>query len=146
MAGNTILLRSSNGDFGRKDEAVAGAAGIKPGMLVKLNSTNQVVVHPTADGFAARKIVLEDALQGKTVSDAYASGDRVSFIHANPTSKLNLLCKHGSNYTVGTLLASAGDGTFQPVGAGTKQALAEVKTASNLTAAGAPALVEAELI
>lgn len=117
MAANrTILLRCS--ESGLFDEKRTGAAGIKPGMNVILQADNTVVVGVAAlKGF---RIVRENALQGGTVDDAYASGD-VCFLYL-PVSgdRLNLLLKTGQNIARGAgvkfdasgqLIADAGAGT-----------------------------------
>ncbi len=52
---------------GRHEEAVAGGT-IRPGDLIKLNSDGEVVVHGSAGGNAEALFALEDALQGKEIS------------------------------------------------------------------------------
>lgn len=131
---NTILLR---GDFGRKDEAPALAANIKPGMLIDLNSAGQLIPHGTADGFGCMNVAYEDVVNGgKTITDTCAAGDNIPFYHLLGGCKVLLLLKGNANYPVGTKLASAGDGTFQAAGAGTKQVFAIVARGAgiNLTA------------
>ena len=138
MAGRTIILQPG----GRKDAAPANAGGvIFPGMLVELNSSGKVIPHATADGFGARAFALEDALIGLTVDDAYPTADEeVGFLRAEGCAKLNLLCEGGQNFPAGTKLASAGDGTLQPAGAGTKQVFATVRVGADLTGLGATLL------
>ncbi len=70
----------AKGDYSRKLELIAGEAGIKPGMLCKINSSNEVIKHSTSGGALGDEnlIALEDALQGSTnVDTAYTSGQRV---------------------------------------------------------------------
>ena len=144
MAGRTILLRPCHG---RKDEALTNAAGFLPGQLVRLNSAGKIILHATIHGHGPRKILIEDAVWGKTVDDAFAANVNAPFYNFSPEGKFNFRCKEGFNYTVGTLLVSNGDGNFRPYIAGTSlQVFGEVRTALDLTAAGAPALVEADAI
>ncbi len=107
---NKILLK---GNYGRREEAVAGAAGLYPGMLVKLNSSGQVVVHDDEGGFAERCFVLEDVLQGKTKSDVYTINDIVSLHLALPGDEVQGLIEDGQNISVGDQLISAGNGKLK---------------------------------
>ena len=144
MAGRTILLRPNHG---RKDEGICNAAGYLPGQLVRFNSAGKLILHATLHGVGPRKILIESAIVGKTVDDAYAINMNAEFYNMSSEGKFNFRCKEGFNYTVGTLLASNGDGNFRPFIVGTSlQAFGEVRTAIDLTAAGAPALVEADAI
>lgn len=74
MAKNTIILKSYTNVF---EEYVAAAATIYPGCLVQLDSAGKVAVHSTAGGNALPMFAIEDALQGKSIDDNYATGDRV---------------------------------------------------------------------
>lgn len=132
---NTILLRPP---FGRKDEAPALAANIKPGMLVEINSAGQLIPHGTVDGFGATKVATEDAMQGKTTADTCAAGDTVPFYHLDGGGKVQFLLKGNANYPAGTKLASAGDGTLQASGAGTKQIFAVVARGHGINLTGQP--------
>lgn len=93
-------------------ELIAGGA-ITPGHLVKRNSSNQLVVHPTASKFAQAMFATEDELQGKTISQAYAQGDRVQANVCMPGDQVNALLKASENIAIGDYLESAGDGTLQ---------------------------------
>ena len=142
MAGRTIILQCG----GRKDEAPANAAGLQPGMLAELNAAGELIPHGTADGFGSPKIIIEDALRGRTVDTVYETAEeQVPFIHPHGEGKLNLLCKEGSNYPTGTKLASAGDGEFRAAGAGTKQVFATVRVGADLTGAGDATLLECDI-
>ena len=93
------------------DEGRAGGA-ITPGMLIKLNNASTYVAHSSSGVVAARQFALEDALQGKTIDDAYASGDLVRIIHALPGDHVLGILQAGQNVQVGTRLVSGGDGTL----------------------------------
>ena len=97
---------------GRHEEAVAAGA-ITPGMLINQNSAGAVVVHPTAGGWAEKAFALEDALQGKTIADAYASGDRVSFVLGKSGDVVYAWLSGGEGATPDEFLTSNGDGTLK---------------------------------
>ena len=99
------------GDF-RHEEALTGAAGLKPGMLVKLKSDGTLKALDIQGGFAERAVLTEDALQGKTVSDAYDNGAVASYALFAPGSEFNGLLKSGQNVNIGDLLVSSDDGKF----------------------------------
>jgi hypothetical protein len=125
---NTIALKFS----GRYDEGRAGGV-IKPGHLIKLNGDNEVVVHATAGQKVMPAFAWEDALQGKTVDDAYADGDLVNFGICNPGDEVLAILKDEQNVDEGALLESAGTGALQAVTTGTP--IAEAREAVNLTGA-----------
>jgi hypothetical protein len=121
MKANRILL---TGDH-RLMEGLCYTA-IKPGMLIKLNSSGQLIPHNSASGAAERAFALEDALQGNTVDTAYVvtSGtagladyvpaDMVQYALVAPGAEVNALLGGGYAYTVGEKLVSGGDGTLVP--------------------------------
>jgi hypothetical protein len=100
------------GDF-RYDEALAGEAGIYPGMLLELNSDAEVIKHDDEGGRAERMFAQEDALQGKTVATVYTSGAIVGYILPVPGAEVNALIQGGQNISIGDELISAGDGTLK---------------------------------
>lgn len=104
---NTILLK---GDPIHK-EGVAGGA-ITPGHLIARNSSNQLVVHPTASGDAAKLFAVEESYVGGEISDAYASADRVPYIAARPGDEVYAILADSQTVVVGDPLGSAGDGTL----------------------------------
>lgn len=95
------------------EEAAAGAAGIKPGMLIKLNSSGQVVIHDDEGGRGEAGIVEEDALQGGNVSTAYTSGDVLSYLLPTKGGEANVLIEDGQDISIGDKLISAGNGKFK---------------------------------
>jgi hypothetical protein len=137
---NTIILGPCSGP---KDEAIALDGTIKPGMLVDIDAAGKAIKHGTVDGFGSPTIAIEDALQGKTTADAYPINTPVFFHHFERGAKVQLLCAI-ANYAIGAKLVSAGNGTFQAAGAGTKQVFAVVREAKNVV--GAPALVVAKIV
>lgn len=98
--------------YGRHEEAAAAEA-LKPGHLLVLGSAGTLTKHASNGGFAELLIAKEDALQGKTVDDAYASGDIVAhLIPLRGDVFLGRLAAAAPAVVVGNLLKSAGDGTF----------------------------------
>jgi len=101
----------SKGDV-RQEEFLAAAATIYPGMLINQASTGKVAIHASEGEFAENMIAAEDALQGKTVADAYAAGAVVPTLIPNKGTELNVLIQAGQEVDIGDSLVSGGDGTF----------------------------------
>jgi hypothetical protein len=91
----------------------AAAAAITPGHLVELTSADKVQVHANAGQNAARMFALEDNLQGKEISQAYAADDQVRVGVFRAGDIVNARLADGQNISIGDLLESAGDGTLQ---------------------------------
>lgn len=81
-------------------------------MLIKLNNAGVYVPHDASGVVAARKFAIEDALQGNTIDDAYASGDLVRFVHALPGDHILGILAAGQNVQDGTRLVSDGAGSL----------------------------------
>lgn len=98
----------------RHDENVAHAA-ISPGNILELNSDNEVLRYATENGAppSGRLIAIEDALQGKEVTDDYAADDIVMVAVADAGSEWNLLVAAGAVLTIGESLISDGNGCLQ---------------------------------
>lgn len=105
---STIRLKSP---YGRVDEKTA-AATFYPGHLLKVNSSDQVLKHATAGGWAERILALEDAYQGKTVTEAYSSTNPAQLGLFLPGDLALGRIAIGQNITLGDPLISAGDGTL----------------------------------
>ncbi len=92
----------------------AAAAGvINPGHLLKYNSDGAVVVHSTYGGSARVLFALEDALRGKTINDAYASGDQIPHQEAARGDEFYVRVPAGAvAIVIGDKLISNGDGTL----------------------------------
>lgn len=73
---NTILL--SNDEYAGYAEAPAAEA-IYPGQFGRLNPDGEMEVMDSPTLLGPPIIILEDALQGKTIDDAYAEGDIVRY-------------------------------------------------------------------
>lgn len=109
MAYNTIMLKGEGPNI---EELVANAA-ITPGMLIEEMSTGKVRAHATANGNAASMWALEDELQGKGITDAYAADDLVRIWHPKKGDQVYALLSDGESVAQGDFLASNGDGYLQ---------------------------------
>jgi len=124
---NTIVLKGTYGEGGAQNiEGPLGAAAM-PGMNMVMSgisatqkrdtwlpgATNQVGTG-TSDvpSKAVVRVLKEDALQGKTVEDAYAQGDN-GFIHAAlPGEHLQVLVAAGQTVIKGQALSAIASGKW----------------------------------
>ncbi len=104
----TIVLKG----MGIRKERIAAAA-ITPGHLVEITSANKVQVHATGGGLAQKAFAVEDDMQGKTISDAYATGNRVQYNVFCGGEEVNAIIADGENIAIGDKLVSNGDGTLK---------------------------------
>lgn len=105
----TIVLKG----MGHHDEGEADGA-ISPGMAVELAADGLYDAQSSAQAAALKgglKIAKEDALQGKTVADAYADGDRLFFYSPLPGDHIHALVKTGEDIDVGDKLVVEGGGS-----------------------------------
>lgn len=119
------------------EEGRAGAT-ITPGMLVAINSVGAVIPHGTAGGPAEKAFALEDALQGKTIADNYASGDLVFYAINSPGDVVFVLLAAGQNALEGNALSSNGAGAVKVASGGDTRLLIALE-ALDLTDTGAVA-------
>jgi len=94
------------------EEATAGGA-IRPGDLLDVDTNGEVIVHPTAGGWAEKAFALEDALQGNSIDDNYAADDLVSYIIARPGDIIYAWLSGGEVTTKDDFLTSNGDGALK---------------------------------
>ncbi len=111
MAAQTILLKT----MGHHEEGEADGA-ISPGMAVELAADGkfdqvQATQAEALKGVAGLKIATEDALQGKTVNDAYAATDRFFFYQPIPGDHVQVLIKDGETIAIGDTLVVEGGGS-----------------------------------
>jgi hypothetical protein len=129
MAAKTRPTRIQLKGHGVWEEAKAAAA-IRPGDLVNLNTAGEVRKHPTAGGPASASFALEDALQGKSIADSYATGDRVTYATHAPGDVVLAYLAGGENASIGSYLTSKGTGALK-VSSGTDVRVAEALEAVN---------------
>ncbi len=96
-------------------EHIAGEAGIYPGMLIKLNTSDQVIKHDVEGGELGDEnmFALEDAKQGRGIATVYASGDLVSCVVPNQGSEVRMLIEDGQNVAISNKIISAGNGKLK---------------------------------
>lgn len=104
-----IELRAQRSRY--REKAAAGA--INPGHLVQLGSGDTLTVHSTYGGSGRMLVALEDALQGNTITTAYASGDIVPHKEAARGDEFYMRLPAGAvAVVIGDKLISNGDGTL----------------------------------
>lgn len=128
---------------GRHEEGVAAESGILPGMLVQLTSDDELEMQDAAGAYCEIAVAKEDALQGKTIEDAYAMGDVVSYVLPNPGDEVAVLLKASENVVIGDDLIASGDGTVQKTTGSPLRVLFKAREASNV---GTATLVRARVL
>lgn len=103
---NTVKIKNYSDVM---EEGTANAE-ITPGMLIEQMSTGKYRAHATAGGNVLPMFAVEDELQGKLISDAYAADDPVQIWIPGRGDQVNALLANGENAAIGNFLASNGDG------------------------------------
>jgi hypothetical protein len=97
-----------------------GTGTIKPGMLVEPTAGAATLgVHGTAGGTATAMFALEDDLQGKDITDDYATATRVRVGHFHKGQEVTCRIANGESATLHCKLESNGDGYMRVVDADT---------------------------
>lgn len=105
----TIILKA----LGHHDEGIADAT-IYPGEAVRLAADGKYDPETLSAAEAARrglKIAKEDALQGKTITQAYAAADVLFFYSPIPGDHIHALVKTGEDINIGDFLGVEGSGS-----------------------------------
>lgn len=128
ISGNhTIVLKAGYNEGGNNDEEGIASGTLSPGMNVGMGvgadsqmrntwaaaATDNLGTGTSNTGGRRRiALVKEDTLQGKTVDDAYASGDNV-FVHmALPNDVVQVLVASGQTVTKGVGLSAGTNGKW----------------------------------
>lgn len=98
-------------------ERLAAAAGIYPGMLVEINSSDKLQVHSTAGGTAMALFVLEDENQGKEIGDVYTIANVCLAAAFGTGNEVLARLANGETAVIGSKLESNGDGYLRVVDA-----------------------------
>jgi len=109
---NTIAVWTNNPH--RKEALASGA--MYPGMCVQRTSAtvDTVIVQATAEVAPTPLLILEeDELQGKELTEVYATGKRVFFRTPYPGDYFGLLLADGQNVAKADFLTPVGDGTWK---------------------------------
>lgn len=112
MAKNRIQLEP---DDYRVVEAV-GDGAVNPGNIVEFTSTGKLRKHSEEGGRGMIMVAVEDALQGDTVDDAYADGDRVVAHIQSPGNLFQGLLLANEDVHIGEGLVSDGAGRLKAEG------------------------------
>lgn len=109
---NKIVLKGK----GHYEEGEADSA-ITPGQAVELAADGKYdqVQSSQAEGIKGGfKVAYEDSLQGNTITDAYAQGDRVFIYEPLPGDHIHVLVKSGEDIDVGDegIVEGGGSGLF----------------------------------
>jgi hypothetical protein len=98
---------------GYRHEEFPAAAAVTPGKLLIRTSAGAVQHHNVENGYAERAYALEDALQGKTIANAYALSDIVGVGFMAPGDVVYAWLDAGENIVISDQLSSAGNGNLQ---------------------------------
>lgn len=109
MAYNSVKIKNY---INHQEEYEANAA-ITPGMLIELMSTGKVRAHATEGGNALPMFALENYLEGKSITDAYAAADQVQCWIPVRGDEVYALLEDEQNIAVGDFLESNGAGYLQ---------------------------------
>jgi len=90
------------------------AAAFYPGHLVELTTADKVQKHSTQNGVVTPPMfAIEDNIQGKTIDDAYATTGRAQVWIPQRGEEVYAVLADGQTVTIGSKLASNGDGTLK---------------------------------
>ena len=136
---NTIQLE---GGGWTRDEALATAVVIKPGYMVERLAAGTVQAHSTEGGYAEVGIAIEDYLQGKTKTDAYAVSTKIFFNIQRRGTRYQSILKAGETIVIGDELISDGAGRLikngsEASGTTVEQIIARATEALDLSGSGA---------
>lgn len=121
MSKNTIIVKNHSDVF---EEYIAYEA-VYPGHLLALDADLKVKKHATAGGPGTPMMfAVEDALQGKTIDDAYAADDPVQVWIPGRGDDVYAILADGETVVKGGLLESNADGTLKAASSGTAIAVA----------------------
>ncbi len=93
-------------------EGVAMEA-ITPGHLIEMHTDGKFKKHATNGGFVFPMFALEDELQGKGITEDYATDDIVQAWIPQRGEEVYAILKNGETAVIGSKLESGGDGTLE---------------------------------
>lgn len=109
MAHKTIVLLGDPHRF----EADAEEE-IYPGYLLQLSTTaGDIKKHASAGQNAPAMFAIENSLEGQEIGDAYATSDKVQYVHARPGDEILACLKDGESVSINDPLESDGAGHLQ---------------------------------
>lgn len=138
---NTIVIKGDP----IAGEALGGAA-ITPGQLIDFfagSGHNVLVPHSSASSAAAPRFATEDFPRAGEISDAYASGSTVQYVHARRGDRIQAYLADGESVVKGSMLESDGLGSLK---AGTTYPIAQAYEVLDNSAGGAAARLVVEVL
>lgn len=141
MARRKIMLKVQNSRY--EEGRLSGV--VKPGYLGTQDSAGNYKAHNLNGGAAEHIIFIEDALQGRTIDDAYASGELGMFYVGVPGDEFQMVLKAGENVAINDSLSSAGNGQLKKATAG-EWIVAKAQEALDLSAETDPAFIPVRLV
>lgn len=111
LSKNQIQIKNFGGVV--YEERTAAEAGIKPGMLCMVDTSEDAAKHNEEGGRAECLVAIEDSLQGKTVDDAYTISTPVRLVRFRPGEEFFGLLNAHVNVAVGEKMCSYGNGLFR---------------------------------
>ena len=126
MASTTekVILVQVNSESGSRpihNEDPAAVTVIRPGQLLEMNTSEQIIVHASANGPARpTRVAVENPYSSDPTTAVldvtYAIGDNVRYIYPQAGDLCNMLIEASAVLVKGvTMLASAGDGSLQAI-------------------------------
>jgi len=110
MAKKTIRLKAYSNNIIEKN----ANAAITPGMLIEEMSTGKVRAHAQEGQTALPMFAIEDALQGKTIDQAYAADAPLRCWIPYRGDEVYAILENGQDVAIGDFLESNGAGYLQP--------------------------------
>lgn len=111
-APRTVLLQVNGSERPVHNDKTAATGTILPGALIELASATTVTPIATADKFNARMFAVETAtaplVNTPNMSQAYASGDVVNYIYAQPGDLVYAIVGASQTVVVGSRMAANG--------------------------------------
>lgn len=111
-APRTVLLQVNGSERPVHSDKTAATGTILPGALIELASATTVTPVATADKFNARMFAVETShaplVNTPNIDQAYASGDNVYFIYAQPGDLVYAIISASQTVSVGSRLAASG--------------------------------------
>jgi hypothetical protein len=106
----SIILKNYSDVFEEYDST---AVAIIPGQLLELESGGDVQAHSVAGGTVLPMFAKEDALQGKSVRDAYLASDKIQVWIPGRGDQVYAIVADGQDISIGDFLESDGNGYLQ---------------------------------
>ena len=109
---NSIIIK----DWASVRVEESAAAAITPGQFMTRDTNGDFIPHDTAGVDGPVLVALEDEMQGNTIEDDYASGDRVDTWVPRPGAQVLAKVLSGFSPAVGDLLQISASGNLEAQG------------------------------